>query len=330
MVELLFIENWLNKYNRHQSPRYLAGESYGTIRSGMLLRELMGGPFAEEHRLLAIPINGVILLGTAITLSMLNNNPLVYPDILKFTARAAVNHYHHPEGKPALEEFVDAAWSFAGGEYLTGLFAGEGLEPCKRADLCGKLQYFTGIPAEWYDKHDLTVTDDAFRSLVLQDRGLDIGAYDGRYTMAHSEQVRMSDPVADDPAMGKYTPAFMGAMNAALKTELAIAMNREYRSIDFAVNGMWDFACPVPPTEALTAAMRRNEKMRVFFGSGLYDLITPPGTVRYLANHLNLPRDRVTVREYESGHMPYLGEESAAKLEADLREFVAPSAAKQR
>jgi carboxypeptidase C (cathepsin A) len=88
------------------------------------------------------------------------------------------------------------------------------------------------------------------------------------------------------------------------------------------VNGMWEYACPVSPTEALTAAMRRNEKLRVFFGSGLYDLVTYPGMVRYLVNHLNLPKERVTVREYESGHMPYLGEESAAALEADLRKFI--------
>ena len=157
---------------------------------------------------------------------------------------------------------------------------------------------------------------------MLQEQNLDIGAYDGRYTMAHSEQVRTADPVADDPAMGKYTPAFAGAMNSALKAELGIDLDREYRAIDFMVNGMWEYACPVSPTEALTAAMRRNEKLRVFFGSGLYDLVTYPGMVRYLVNHLNLPKERVTVREYESGHMPYLGEESAAALEADLRKFI--------
>lgn len=322
----LFIENWLNRYNRHHSPRYLAGESYGTIRSCLLLRELMGGPFAEDHRLLAIPVNGVILLGTAITLPMLNNNPTVYPELLKLTARAAVYHYHHPEGKPALTEFLEDVWSFAGGEYLIGLFAGEGMEAAKRAEICSKLQSFTGIPAEWYDRHDLTATDEAFRTMVLRDRGLDVGAYDGRYTMAHSEQVRMSDPVADDPAMGKYTPVFMGALNASLKKELGITLDREYRSIDFTVNGMWEYPCPVPPTEALTAAMRRNENLRVFFGSGVYDLVTPPGMVRYLVDHLNLPKDRVTVREYESGHMPYIGEQSAERLEADLRAFIASAA----
>jgi carboxypeptidase C (cathepsin A) len=321
----LIIEDWACRHNRHNSPRYLAGESYGTIRSCLLLRELMGGPFAEEHRLIALPVSGVILLGTSITMPVFNNVPQVYPDVLKLTARAAVHRYHHPEGKPELKDFIEQAWQFAGGEYLAGLFAGEGLTPGGRAELCSKLQYFTGVPAEWYDNHDLSISDEMFRSMVLRDRKLDVGAYDGRYTMAHTEQVRTADPVADDPAMGKYTPAFMGAMNSALKAELGITIDREYRAIDFMVNGMWDYSCPVSPTEALTAAMRRNEKLRVFFGSGIYDLVTYPGMVRYLVNHLDLPKDRVTVREYESGHMPYLGEESAVALEADLREFIGGS-----
>ena len=32
--------------------------------------------------------------------------------------------------------------------------------------------------------------------------------------------------------------------------------------------------------------------------------------------------DRVTVKEYRSGHMPYLGEETASQLEADIRAFI--------
>jgi carboxypeptidase C (cathepsin A) len=122
--------------------------------------------------------------------------------------------------------------------------------------------------------------------------------------------------------MGKYTPAFLGAMNGALRKELGIPLDREYRAIDFAVNGRWDYSGNVSPTEARTAAMRRNENLRIFFGSGYYDLVTPPGMVRYLADHLNLPGERITIREYESGHMPYLGEESAAQLECDLRKFI--------
>jgi hypothetical protein len=72
------------------------------------------------------------------------------------------------------------------------------------------------------------------------------------------------------------------------------------------------------------SGFRGNEVQRrasFVFWKRLYDLVTNPGTVRYLVNHLNLPQNRVAVREYESGHMPYLGEKSADALEKDLRRF---------
>lgn len=324
----LLIENWLIRHDRLNSPRFLVGESYGSARACFLLRELMGGPMTQGKCLPGIAVNGILLLGTAITLPVFRNEPPVHPAVLKLPAQAAVHHYHHPDGKPDLREFVEAAWQFAGKDYLAALFAGESLSAIERANICRRLSSFTGIAADWFDQNDLAVTDEDFRRLLLSGKCLDAGAYDGRYTMAHTSQISLADPIAEDPAMGKYTSAFIGAANSTLKAELEIGLEREYRAIDFTVNGQWDYNCPVAPTEALTAAMRRNEQMRVFFGSGLFDLVTHPGTVRYLVNHLNLPKSRTTLREYESGHMPYLGKNSADRLEADIRAFLQMASAK--
>ncbi len=321
-VFALFIEEWLNRHGRLNSPRFLAGESYGTLRACMLLGELMGGPFGEGRCLAGIAVNGLLMLGTSLTLSAMGNLPPIYPELLWLPSQAAVNHYHHPEGKPALRDFVEEAWRFSRGEYLVSLFEGEELPEGKKARASEKLAYFTGLPADWYRRHGLKANDWQFRSLVLQREGLDVGAYDGRYVMVHSEQQITRDPVMDDPAMGKYSPAFTAGMDILARRELGLSPEREYRAIDFAVNADWDYQSPVSPTEALTSAMRRNGRLRVFFGSGLYDLVTPPGAVRYLAAHLDLPRDRLTIREYESGHMPYLGEGSAAALSRDLRSFI--------
>lgn len=318
----LFIEDWLNRYDRHNSPRFLAGESYGTIRACLLTRELMGGPTTACRRLCALPVNGLILLGTSIMLPMLQNNPPVWPQILMLLSYSAVHHYHHPEGKPPLFAFVEEAWRFASQDYLLALFAGRSLSPDKRRLICSRLSDLTGIEADVFDRHELLLDDLTFRTNVLKKEGLDVGAYDGRYTLPHQEMKTLIDPVADDPAMGQYTPAYIGAMNAALKSELSIELDRVYRAIDFSVNALWNYETPVTPTDALALAMRRNPHMAVFFGSGLYDLVTPAGVVRYLVRHLDLPQDKVVLREYASGHMPYLGEESAFALEKDLRSFL--------
>ena len=61
--------------------------------------------------------------------------------------------------------------------------------------------------------------------------------------------------------------------------------------------------------------------MKVMFCCGLYDFVTTVGQARYLANHLDCAGGRVSVREYESGHMPYIGESRCA-LVSDIRGLI--------
>ena len=51
------------------------------------------------------------------------------------------------------------------------------------------------------------------------------------------------------------------------------------------------------------------------------DLCTTAGNARYLATHSNLDQNRVTIGEYPSGHMAYLGKESFDLLAKDMRAF---------
>jgi carboxypeptidase C (cathepsin A) len=68
--------------------------------------------------------------------------------------------------------------------------------------------------------------------------------------------------------------------------------------------------------------MRRNPAMRLLVGSGYYDLVTPFAAAEYTIDHVEIPLDRVTFKNYESGHMVYLGEAPARAFAQDLREFL--------
>ena len=68
--------------------------------------------------------------------------------------------------------------------------------------------------------------------------------------------------------------------------------------------------------------MRRSPQLRLFFGSGVFDLITTAGETAYAVDHIPMDLSRVVVKEYLSGHMPYLGKEARRALTQDLREFI--------
>lgn len=336
------IERWLVRQGRYSSPKYLLGESYGTVRTCMLLRELMGGPMATSHRLLSVPVDGVIMMGTAIHLAPMGNEIRVPECILQLIGMTATRLYHRPltaeerdawekKGLPALsaaagfgDGTAEALWEFAAKRYLPALFLGNDQNEAEREELACCLSLLTGIDAASLKRRGLCLSAEEFRRECLGGAGLEAGAYDSRYTMP----VRTGafwDPVADDPAMGQYTPVYIGAMNGAMRPFLGIAeeITAPYCGIDFVVNGRWDYGTPEKPEQCLEAAMRRNPGMRALFMTGLYDLVTPPGNVRYLVSHQTLPRERVTVREYASGHMPYMGREAAEHVSRDLRAFLA-------
>ena len=320
----ILIADWLRSRKRLNSPRYLCGESYGTFRMPYVVRELFGGPFSTEHKLRAFPVDGLLMLGSALVLapSLTPDYPAVYACAHQLPDMAAANHYHRPEGKPALREWIDEVWDFCSGEYLSILFRGSSLTEDERKAAAEKLQWYTGVDAQWFMENGFEITHGEFVKRCLRDRGLDVGIYDARYTMRHVSGA--GDPVADDAAMGKYSAAFSGCWEAAFKPWAGLETDEEYRLIDFTCNGRFNMksASNLTPTQCLEMDMRRDENLRVMQLSGVYDLCTSFSTVRYMANHMNIDKTRLTLREYESGHMPYLGEESAKQLTDDIRAFI--------
>lgn len=315
-----FIEAWLTRQDRWDSPRYLLGESYGTMRCGELASALMAGPMSHAGRLGGIPVNGVVLMGSAM-LNGMGKEP-VEPSALNLPTAAATHWHHHPVPGKTLWEFVEECFDFVQNEYVRALFAGSRLTEGERAGTAQKLSRFTGLPAQYFIENDLRLGED-YLGLCCADRELDAGLYDTRYVAPRQKKLGVHDTVADDPAMGLYTPAFVGAMNGAKKRELGIDAPLSYHPIIFKdINFRWDYQCKRTPMECLRGAMRRNREMRIFFATGCYDAVTTMGYVRYVVSQSGLPMDRVTVKEYESGHMPYLGEESAVRLAADLRGFL--------
>lgn len=317
-----FIEGWLTRYNRWDSRIYLAGESYGTIRSCVLANTLMGGPTSPAHRLVGVSVAGIVMLGAHLPTKGVTVPEPVEPAVLQLPALAATTWYYNRDGKPDLDTFIAEAQRFACDTYLPALFLGDRLSKDDRALVNEHLAYFTGVPAAYFAEHGSQIAPDAFAAELLRDDGLTVGAYDSRYTLKTASRGGVQDPVADDAAMGQYTPAFVGAISGPLKRELNITFDREYKAINFAVNAAWDFAGQQTAGQHLAAAMRRNRDLRVLFGHGYWDLACPFSHVQYAVAHMGLPLERVELQLYPSGHMPYLGEESALALAGDLRAFI--------
>ena len=318
-----FVRDWVQRHGRWNSPRFLLGESYGTIRAAVVAKLAAGGPFGTGS-MDALTLNGVILLGQAMASG---GGEVSFATDLPSFAAAAWYHGKVERTGRTLEQHVAEAREFADGEYIQALFAGSRLDTDRKQRLADQIASLTGLSASLVLDKDLRISSDTFAKSLLHDTGQQVGLYDARFVLPLAASG--NDPVADDPAMGQYVPAFVAALNMHLRNEVGVDIDAPYLAIEFhKVNGPWDYGSgpgvhvPLNHSEDLAIAMRRNPALELFVGTGYYDLVTTVGAAEYTIAHAVFPPDRVTMRNYESGHMPYLGAGSRERLASDLRQFI--------
>ena len=312
----VFIENWLDRYGRRNSPVYLCGESYGTMRSAVLVNTLMGG--VAPRRFTGIAVNGVIMMGSTFHLE---GEPMyVEPSVLNLMSYAAAHRYHHGVDVP-LERFAEEAWEFAVGGYAHVLLLGDYLSAAERKSAIERLAFFTGMDADYFRRNGLRLEKGDFLTHFLAGQGLEAGGYDSRVTLPLSNSTGSRDSF-DDPSLAASTPMYTALFRSHFAKRLGISLDREYIATNIESNMRWNWECSRTPLQCLSASMRRNPELRVMFASGLYDLCTPAGYARYVIAHDGLPLDRIVRREYEGGHMIYTNESAAAALERDIRAFI--------
>lgn len=320
------MHQWIRAHGRWNAPKYLVSESYGTVRAAVVAKLAAGGPM-ETGGMDGLTLNGIILLGQAMDMSSgSGGGDHAVVTALPTLAATACYFGKVAEGCTA-EDQAEAARRFINARYLTALYAGSALAAGEREAVAERLSQLLGLPAPAILGNDLRISPGAFARMLLSGEKRQIGLYDARFTLPLAPNG--NDPVADDPAMGQYVPGFVAAWNDYAREHLNVALDMTYEPIAFrSVNARWDYGygpgVPVLRNFAtdLAVAMRRNPQLRLLVGTGYYDLVTTLGAAEYTVRHAGIPLEAVTFREYESGHMPYLGDASRRKLAADVRAFV--------
>ncbi len=328
-----FIEAWLTEHKRWNAPKYVMGESYGSTRAALLPRALLGGPM-YVGLMRGITLDGIVLLGTTLNGSAPPATPeaLALRQALQLPALADTAWYHQRIDRRgrALEAYHQEALAYAKGPYLQALTkeAAGTLSPDERTAVVTQLAAFTGLAPTAFAK-SLQLRETGFDRQLLADQGLQVGAYDSRYTLPVANSG--GDPVADDPAMTLYTPGFRATFEQMAAEDLKIRMDRPYGAIVWKdLLASWNFKRNAPPEQSfavdLATAMRRTPRLRVLVASGYYDLATHSAAAEAAVEAANMPADRLQLRRYPSGHMLYVGE-TAAAFANDVRAFVRAGAA---
>ncbi len=317
-----FIRVWITEQERWNSPKYIAGESYGTTRASQLVAELQGG-------YTGVAVNGVILISSVLdfhTIDIQAGNDLPYIGFLPTYAAAAWYHGLIEPKPDSLAEFIEDARRFARDEYSVALLKGTSLSEAERKDIIAKLSHYTGLSEIYIERAKLRVAPYRFMKELLRERGLSVGRYDARYTGEDYDDA--GEGTDNDPSAYGVSGAFVATINDYLTRILEVDMGRRYKILDSEPirNWRWTSASDRTPSvnvaPHLGRALRENTDFRVFVANGYYDLATPFFATEstFLNNGIN--PERVTQAYYEAGHMMYTHHPSLEKLTQDVRAFI--------
>ncbi len=321
-----FIRLYISRNERWLSPKYLAGESYGTTRSAAL------SGFLQER--LGVYLNGLILISSVLdfsTIRFANNNDLPYSLYLPTYAASAYYHKKLSESllKMPLEELLAEVEEFVANEYLRALWLGSSLAPQARKDIISKLSYYTGLSKDFLDKTDLRINIMNFCKELLRNDNKTIGRLDSRFKGVDKSGITANFEF--DPSMAAITGPYTATFNDYIRKNLEYKNDIPYEILSYEVFSNWTWNKEneyVDVAETLRKAISMNPHLKVHITNGYYDLATPYFATEYTFKHMGLAKEleeNISMSYYQAGHMMYLHEPSLKKLKSELVKFIESS-----
>lgn len=323
-----FIHKFITQFNRWNSPRFLFGESYGTMRSAVLVNQL--------QTKFSIDVNGVIFLS-----QILDYNNSVYrvqgnqgnnrAYALSLPTYAATAWYHNKISKNSrdFKTFISEVEDFALSDYLLALNKGAKLDSINYERIAKSITNYTGLPSDFLKKGRLKIDGGQFTQNVLRNENLTTGRLDTRFFGP------VLDPLGQrsdyDPAYSAVLGGYVSVLNDYLTRELGYNSIVSYRPSLPNSGVVWDTKNHVGSLGTLNAindlanALKRNPKLKVMVNGGYFDLATPYFEAIYEMSQLPIPiqlHNNIQYSFYESGHMVYLHLPSLNLLSQNVRGFI--------
>ena len=317
------IIRYATKYGRWNSPKFIFGESYGTLRSGALAYQLQDRGMA---------LNGVVLLSSIMNYGY--RQPGLDQVYLNYLPSYAATAWYHNrlQNRPAdVATIVAQARAFATGPYMAALAKGQSISPQERDQIAEQMSQLIGVSPEFIKRNHLRIELSRFRKELLRDSARTVGRFDSRYLGIDTDAAgeRPETDASSDAISGAYIASFHDYLHSTLgyKTELPYRL-----SARDGAGFKWNWAHKAPgggfgsqnnPNTAidLAAAMRTNPYLKVLALNGYYDMATPFfGTENDLGHMMLEPAQQGNLQftYYPAGHMTYLNPDALRQMKIDL------------
>jgi len=317
--DIKYLAEWINTFisrnNRWESPKYIIGESYGGTRVMGLSLELQNNQWMY--------LNGVIMVSPADYKVYRTGGPVGSAlNMPYFTATAWYHKMLENELQSKdLLEILPESEKFTINSLIPAIAKGGFISDEEKQQIAKKMSYYSGINTKSILQNNLDLPTSFFWKELLRDKsGYTIGRLDSRYLGIDKREsgVRPDYNSELDSWLHSFTPA----INHYLKNYLGFKTDLKYNMFG-----------PVRPwnnendntRENLRQAMAQNPYLKVLFQSGYYDGATTYFNAKYTMWQIDPSgkmKDRFYFKGYRSGHMMYLRSEDLKTSNQDIRDFI--------
>ncbi len=219
------IQRYVTKYGRWMSPKFLLGESYGTLRSGALAYQL------QER---GMALNGVILLSSIMNYGYRQPGlDQVYLNYLPSYAATAWYHNRLAERPADVATVVAQARAFAVGPYMSALAKGQTISAQERDQIAEQMSRLIGISPDYIKRANLRIDLPRFQKELLRGSARTVGRFDSRYLGIDTDAAGEAPETdaSSDAISGAYIASFQDYLQSTLgyKTELPYRLSAGMR-----------------------------------------------------------------------------------------------------
>ena len=319
-ADIAYLAEWLNTFvsrqSRWNSPKYLIGESYGTTRVSGLAKELQNNHWMY--------LNGVILVSPT-GLGIRRDGPVDAALSLPYYAATAWYHKALPADlqQRDLNALLPEVEAFTLDEFIPALTRGGFIDPAKRQAIAAKVARYSGLSEKSVLQNNLTVSPSFFWKDLLREKGKTVGRLDSRYLGIDRSDAGVSPDY--NAELTSWLHSFTPAINYYLRDVLRYKTDVKYNM--FGPVQPWDNSND-KTGENLRLAMAQNPYMHLMVQSGYYDGATNYFDAKYTMWQIDPSgkmKDRMEFKGYRSGHMMYLRAEDLTTSNEHIREFIKKS-----
>ena len=305
------IRRWVDANNRFQSPKFLAGESYGGFRAPKIVRQLQDDQ--------GIGIAGIVMISPVLDFGQFNASSSPLGLVARLPSYAAVAR--SAKGPITRADLADVE-QYAQGDYLSDLLKGV-KDPAAVERLSAKVAQLSGLDPALVARFRGRVPVNVFRHEFDRRDGRVLSQYDGTVSGIDPEPLSAFSRDDDQLRVGLHAPITQ-AMVDLYHTKLNWNVeNGRYQFFNEEAGHQWNYGRDANATADLEHDLALDPKLGVVIVHGLTDLVTPYFETKMELDQLAVPIEgRLNFDVLPGGHMVYINDNSRKALREDARKLI--------